>query len=95
MKLRILENIIEIEFENNNEKYMIIYNNKNEAQKNKNILKEQVNNNGNLNKYLNKINYKVILNKEDLLIINEVSFSTPPIYNMALKTGVDQLIIVN
>ena len=95
MKLSVLENIIEIEFEKDNEKYMIIYKNKIEAQKNKDRLKDRVKKNSDLNKYLKNIDYKVLLNKEDLLLINEASFSTPPIYNMALKTGVDQLIIIN
>lgn len=93
MNSKLLENIIEIEF--NNKKKMIIFKNKSNAQNNFKKINEQVKNKDDFKIYLNKLNYKVILSKDELRFINESNISTPPIYNMALKTGVNQLIIVN
>ncbi|MGM0438482.1 MAG: hypothetical protein ACQEQD_09435 [Bacillota bacterium] len=93
MYLKLLENIIEIKFDN--KKKMIIFKNKNEAQNNLMKLNKEVKNPDDFESYLNDLDYKVILKTAELEFINESSISTPPIYNMALKTGVDQLIIVN
>ncbi|HKL74631.1 MAG TPA: hypothetical protein VJ881_01065 [Halanaerobiales bacterium] len=93
MNLKLLENIIEIKF--GNKKEMIIFKNKNMAQKNLIKINNEVKNRDDFMDYLQNLDYKVILKTEELEFINESIVSTPPIYNMALKTGVDQLIIVN
>lgn len=93
MKLNLLENIIEIEFDD--KKKMLIFKNKNLAKNNLFKIKEEIKNLDDFQSYLKDLNYKVILKTEELEFINESAISTPPIYDMALKTGVDQLIIVN
>ena len=93
MNLNLLENIIEIEF--GNRKNMLIFKNKNRAQNNLLKIKKEVKNKDDFKSYLKDLDYKVILKTEELEFINESAISTPPIYDMALKTGVDKVIIVN
>jgi len=93
MYLKLLENIIEIKFEDR--KKMIIFKNKVMAQNNLRKINKEVKNQGDFKSYLDDLDYKVMLKTEELEFINESEISTPPIYDMALRTGVDQLIIVN
>lgn len=93
MNLKLLENIIEIKFANKKE--MLIFKDKKMAKNNLIKLNNEVENRNDYINYLKKLDYKVILKTEELEFINKSNITTPPIYNMAFKTGVDQLIIVN
>ena len=93
MKSNLLENIIEIKF--GNKKKMLIFKNKDMARNNLLKINREIKNLSDFKSYLKNLDYKVILKTEELKFINESDISTPPIYDMALKTGVDQLIIVN
>lgn len=95
MKIRKLENIIEIKINEEDRKYMFIYKNRDKAMVEKDYLKNKVKDNEDIEKYLEKVDYKVILDKEILKLINETTFVTPAIYKMALETGVTQLVIIN
>lgn len=93
MNLKLLENVIEIKF--GNKKEMLIFKDKKMAKNNLIKINNEIENRNDYIDYLKDLDYKVILKTEELEFINESKITTPPIYNMALKTGVDQLIIVN
>lgn len=95
MKVRKLENIIEVKINEDDRKYMFIYKNKDKANDEKDFFQNEVKDNKDVEKYLERVDYKVILDKEILKLINESNLKTPPIYEMALKTGVSQLVIIN
>ncbi len=95
MKIRKLENIIEIKISEKDRKYMFIYKNRDKAMVEKDYFQNKVKDNEDIEKYLEKVDYKVILDKEILKLINETTFVTPAIYKMALETGVTQLVIMN
>ncbi|MGM0409438.1 MAG: hypothetical protein ACQEQF_01645 [Bacillota bacterium] len=95
MKVRKLENIIEVKINEDDKKYMFIYKNRDKANDEKDFFKNKVKDNEDIEKYLERVDYKVILDKEILKLINETTLRTPPIYEMALKTGVSQLVIIN
>jgi hypothetical protein len=89
-----LENIVDIELLDSGQKYMIIFPNKNKGIKCREKVESDIEIKEELEKYLHSLNYKVILGREVLSLINETSNRTPPIYKMAVKSGINQVIIV-